>query len=92
VAWPIHESLHKLHRGDQIERLSFNYATRLLRTVVDEGMNSGQFRMIEPDLAVTLIGQQIYGAIAVRAAEPIPGPRAEAAAAAVEFILHGLAA
>jgi MerR family transcriptional regulator, light-induced transcriptional regulator len=36
VAWPIHESLHKLHRGDQIERLSFNYATRLLRTVVDQ--------------------------------------------------------
>lgn len=36
VAWPIHETLHKLHRHDQIERLSFNYATRLLRTVVDQ--------------------------------------------------------
>ena len=36
VAWPIHESLHKLHRHDQIERLSFNYATRLLRSVVDQ--------------------------------------------------------
>ena len=36
VAWPMHESLHKLHRHDQIERLSFNYATRLLRTVVDQ--------------------------------------------------------
>ncbi len=36
VAWPIHEALHKLHRADQIERISFNYATRLLRTVVDQ--------------------------------------------------------
>ena len=36
VAWPIHEALHKLHRNDQIERISFNYATRLLRTVVDQ--------------------------------------------------------
>jgi methanogenic corrinoid protein MtbC1 len=36
VAWPIHESLHKLHRHDQIERVSFNYATRLLRSVVDQ--------------------------------------------------------
>ena len=36
VAWPIHEALHKLHRHDQIERIGFNYATRLLRTVVDQ--------------------------------------------------------
>ncbi|MGA1266063.1 MAG: cobalamin B12-binding domain-containing protein [Phycisphaerales bacterium] len=36
VAWPLHESLHKLHRLDQIERISFNYATRLLRSVVDQ--------------------------------------------------------
>ena len=36
VAWPIHEALHKLHRNDQVERISFNYATRLLRTVVDQ--------------------------------------------------------
>jgi len=36
VAWPIHEALHKLNRHDQIERISFNYATRLLRQVVDQ--------------------------------------------------------
>ena len=36
VAWPIHEALHKLYRSDQIERISFNYATRLLRSVVDQ--------------------------------------------------------
>jgi len=36
VAWTIHEALHKLNRNDQIERLSFNYATRLLRSVVDQ--------------------------------------------------------
>ena len=42
--------------------------------------------------AADLIGQQIYGAIAVRAGEPLPRPRAEAAADIVGFILHGLAA
>ena len=77
--------------GAELALISLDIA-RLLRTLVDEGMASGQFRLIEPDLAVTLIGQQIYGAIAVRAAEPIPGPRAEAAAAAVDFLLHGLTA
>ena len=35
VAWPIHETLHKLSRKDQIEQVAFNYATRALRNVVD---------------------------------------------------------
>ncbi|MCE9619063.1 MAG: cobalamin B12-binding domain-containing protein [Planctomycetes bacterium] len=36
VAWPIHETLHKLSRHDQIEQVAFNYATRALRNVVDQ--------------------------------------------------------
>ena len=35
VAWPIHETLHKLSRKDQIEQVAFNYATRALRNVDD---------------------------------------------------------
>ncbi len=35
VAWPIHETLHKLSRKDQIEQVGLNYATRALRNVVD---------------------------------------------------------
>jgi AcrR family transcriptional regulator len=65
---------------------------RLIRDLVVEGVTRGDFRPLDPDLAISLIGQQIYGAMAVRAAEPLPRPRHEAAADTVRFILHGLAA
>jgi len=65
---------------------------RLIRDLVVEGVTRGDFRPLDPDLAISLIGQQIYGAMAVRAAEPLPPPRHEAAADTVRFILHGLAA
>jgi len=65
---------------------------RLLRDLLEEGVIRGEFRKVDLDLAVSLIGQQIYGAMAVRAAEPAPRPRAEAAADTTQFILHGLRA
>lgn len=65
---------------------------RLLRDLVEEGVARGEFRPLDPDLAISLIGQQIYGAMAVRAGEPAPRPRAEAASDTVQFILRGLAA
>jgi AcrR family transcriptional regulator len=57
-----------------------------------EGVSSGLFRPMEPDRATSLIGQQIYGAMSVRASELIPMPRADAAAEVTEFILRGLSA
>jgi AcrR family transcriptional regulator len=65
---------------------------RLLRDLVEQGVARGEFRPFDPDLAVSLIGQQIYGAMAVRAGEPAPRPRAEAAADTIQFILRGLTA
>ena len=65
---------------------------RLLHDLVVEGIDRGAFRSVDPDLAINLIGQQIYGAMAVRAGEPVPRPRDEAAADTADFILHGLAA
>ncbi len=65
---------------------------RLLHDLVVEGVARGVFRMLDPDVAISLIGQQIYGAMAVRAGEPMPRPRDEAAADTAQFILHGLAA
>ena len=65
---------------------------RLIQDMVVEGVTRGDFRSVDTDLAIGLIGQQIYGAMAVRAGEPLPRPRAEAAAAIAGFILHGLAA
>ena len=63
----------------------------LIRDLVVEGAARGDFRAVDPDLATTLIGQQVYGAMAVRAEEPAPQDRSQAAADTVDFILHGLA-
>ena len=58
----------------------------------EDGVASGLFRPMDSDLAITLIGQQIYGAMSVRAAEPLPRPRHEVAAEICNFIVHGLGA
>ena|SRR5664280_629743 len=76
--------------GSELALIGLDVA-RLLHDLVVEGMARGDFRPLDTDLAISLIGQQIYGAMAVRAAEPIPGLRTEAAADTVHFILHGLA-
>ena len=64
----------------------------LIRDLVVEGIERGDLRPVDPDLATTLIGQQVYGAMAVRAGEPTPPDRQRAAADTVQFILRGLAA
>ena len=51
---------------------------RVLEEVVVAGVAAGDFRAdLDPERAVVLIGQQIYGALSVRAGEPdpIPPPR-----------------
>jgi AcrR family transcriptional regulator len=64
---------------------------RVLEDVVAAAVASGDFR---PDLdherAVVLIGQQIYGALSVRAGEPDPLPVALVADEICRFILRGL--
>jgi TetR/AcrR family fatty acid metabolism transcriptional regulator len=66
---------------------------RLIEGVVVAGVHSGEFR---PDLdherAVVLIGQQIYGALSIRAGEPEPIPVAQAADEICDFVLRGLGA
>jgi AcrR family transcriptional regulator len=62
----------------------------LLGMVVDDGMASGTFRILDRDQAITLIGQQIYGAVSVRSADPDPKPRGRAATELCDFLLHGL--
>ena len=64
----------------------------MIQNLYLEGVSSGLFRPMEPDRATSLIGQQIYGAMSVRASELIPMPRADAAAEVTEFILRGLSA
>jgi methanogenic corrinoid protein MtbC1 len=36
IFWPVHETVEKLHRADQLTAMSYNMATRLLRQLVDQ--------------------------------------------------------
>jgi AcrR family transcriptional regulator len=63
----------------------------LIRDVIERGMRSGVFRLMDPDKATTFVGQQIYGAMSVRAGDPAPLSIGEAADELCGFLLHGLA-
>ncbi len=66
---------------------------RVLEELVVAGMAAGDFRAdIDPGRAVVLVGQQIYGALSVRAGEPDPIAAASAAEEICDFIRRGLGA
>jgi AcrR family transcriptional regulator len=75
--------------GTELALIGLNIA-RLITDLYMDGLASGAFRPMEPDVAVALIGQQIYGAMSVRAAEPLPPGAAVAAAQISEFLLRGI--
>jgi len=77
--------------GNELALISLSIA-RLIRDLVVEGIERGEFRPVDPDRTTTLIGQQIYGAMAVRAEDPAPLARDELAAETVRFIFRGLGA
>ncbi len=77
--------------GNELASIGLNIA-RLIRDLYDDGVSSGIFRDIDPDEAVSLVGQQIYGAMSVRAGEVISPPASEVADRICTFILHGLGA
>ena len=65
----------------------------LLEGAVVAAMEAGIFRAdLDRDRAVVLIGQQIYGALSVRAGEPDPVPATQAADEICDFITRGLGA
>jgi TetR/AcrR family fatty acid metabolism transcriptional regulator len=63
---------------------------QLLQDLVVQGTSEGRFRHIDPGHAAMLIGQQVYGAMSVRAGDPAPAPLDEAVAEVCDFVLHGL--
>jgi TetR/AcrR family fatty acid metabolism transcriptional regulator len=64
---------------------------RLLEELAVAGKASGDFRAdLDPARAVVLVGQQIFGALSVRAGEPEPIPAAQAADEICDFVRRGL--
>ncbi len=64
---------------------------RVLEDLVRQGTAGGLFGPIDPVRAAALIGQQLLGALSVRAGAPTPLPIDAAADELCEFILFGLA-
>lgn len=66
---------------------------RVLEDLIGAGMATGDFRAdLDADRAVVLVGQQIYGALSVRAGEPEPIPAPQAADEICTFVCRGLGA
>jgi TetR/AcrR family fatty acid metabolism transcriptional regulator len=64
---------------------------RVLEELVVAGVAAGDFRSdLGPERAVVLVGQQIYGALSVRAGEPEPVPAEQAADEICRFVCWGL--
>ncbi len=66
---------------------------RVLDELVLAGIAAGDFRAdLDPERAVVLVGQHIYGALSVRAGEPEPIAAAQAADEICDFVRRGLGA
>lgn len=65
---------------------------RLLEDLIAEGTRTGRFRAIDPARGATLVGQQVFGALSVRAGDPSPVPLDVATDEICDFIQHGLSA
>lgn len=65
---------------------------RLLEDLVGQGILEGAFGTAEPERAARFIGQQLFGAMSVRAGDPAPLPVDEATDEICGFLLGGLRA
>jgi AcrR family transcriptional regulator len=66
---------------------------RLMEDLLQAGIASGDFRPdLDPERTVTLLGQQVYGALSVRAGEPDPLSADRTADDICGFVLRGIGA
>lgn len=75
--------------GAELDLIGLDIAG-LIRDVIEQGTRSGDFRLLDADKATTFVGQQLYGAMSVRAGESEPAPLDEAADELCTFLLYGL--
>ena len=76
--------------GAELDLIGLDVAG-LIRDVIEQGTLSGDFRLLDADKATTFVGQQLYGAMSVRAGDPRPAPVEDVADDLCTFLLHGLA-
>jgi AcrR family transcriptional regulator len=75
--------------GSELALIGLDVA-RLIQDLYIDGVTSDRFRPMDPDVATALIGQQLFGAMTVRAGDPAPKPVAEAATEISDFLIRGL--
>lgn len=63
---------------------------RLLEDVTREGIAAGVLAQADPARVANFVGQQVYGAMSVRAGDPAPMPLDEAVDELCGFLLEGL--
>ena len=63
---------------------------RLLEDLLSAGIAEGAFAAVDPARAANFVGQQLYGAMSVRAGDPAPLPLDDAADEICTFLLRGL--
>ena len=75
--------------GAELGLISLDLA-RLIRDLIEEAVISGDLPAVELDRATTLVGQQLYGAMSVRAGDPAPQPVEIMAREVTDFAWRGL--
>lgn len=65
---------------------------RILEDLIAEGTRTGRFRPLDPARGAALVGQQIFGALSVRAGDPAPLPLDAATDEICDFVQFGLVA
>jgi len=76
--------------GAELSRIGLSVAGTISE-LVEQGIADGLFRPMPVDRAATLVGQQLLGAMSVRAGDPAPRGLESEVGEIVDFLCHALA-
>lgn len=77
--------------GAELSHIGLEMAV-VLQDLITAGVSAGVFRPVDPARGAALVGQQLFGAMSVRAGDPAPDPLAVSVAEVTEFLRRGLGA